>query len=204
MTTLSQLILATHNFHKVEEIRAIWHPVPFEILTLKSFPEFHPPAETESTFEANAKLKAKAVAEHTGLLAISDDSGLEIESLQGSPGVYSARYAGENATDLDNVQKVLRELERRKIPLTQRQAQFRCIAYAFDPQTGTEFKSEGILKGMILDQPLGEKGFGYDPIFWIPEKNKSLAQMSSEEKNALSHRGKAFRQMKDWLGKLTA
>ena len=146
--------------------------------------------EDGKSFFENAFKKAKAVAEHYGILAISDDSGLEVDALDGRPGIHSARYAGEHATDQENNQKLLEDLQ--GVDDVHRQARFRCVMVAYRPD-GAWVKAEGQLEGVITSRPKGDKGFGYDPIFFVPELGKTLAEISTEEKNKISHRAKALK-----------
>jgi XTP/dITP diphosphohydrolase len=189
-----KVVLATRNQHKVSEILQIWGEIPFEVLTLDHFPNMPAFIEDGNSFAENALKKARMVAQKTQLVSIADDSGLEVEVLNKRPGIFSARYAGLHASDRDNLQKVLRELREFK----ERRACFRCVAALVDP-LGYETTMEGVLEGMICEQPLGKNGFGYDPIFVIPTLEKTLAQISSEEKNQISHRAQAFRQIKEVL-----
>ncbi len=182
---MEQFVLATANPHKTEEIAAILDdfdlvPRPADV------PEVE---ETDDTLEGNARLKAFALVNATGLPAIADDTGLEVDELGGAPGVYSARYAGENATYADNVRK----LHEAMIGASTRTARFRTVALAGFPD-GTEIIGHGVVEGVIADDPIGDGGFGYDPLF-IPTDGdgRSFAQMSLSEKERVSHRGRAFR-----------
>lgn len=182
------IVLASGNPGKIREIQAILtgHPIvpqsQFQIAEAD---------ETGKTFVENALLKARNAAFHSGLPAIADDSGLAVDYLHGAPGVISARYAGSNASDQDNVEKLLKELA--GVPFEQRTARFICvivfIEHAEDP---CPVIAQGIWEGRILDEPVGDKGFGYDPVFWVPEYECASAQLAPEVKNAISHRGKAL------------
>ncbi|MFI5201464.1 MAG: RdgB/HAM1 family non-canonical purine NTP pyrophosphatase [Candidatus Kapaibacterium sp.] len=197
-----RLVLATHNPHKREELRAILcgeFSDKIEILTLD---DIQPPIgdieETGAALEENALLKARTVFEKTGISSVADDTGLEVEALNGAPGVYSARYSGEGATYASNVQKLLRELEGKE----NRRAKFSTvIAYCDDHNDEHLFRGE--VSGTIATEPRGRSGFGYDPIF-LPDEGggKSFAEMTNEEKNAISHRGRALRKFAEFLNPL--
>jgi len=185
-----KLIAATNNAHKLTEIRAILAGADVELLSMRDAGLEMEIEETGSTFEENAMIKAKAVYAATGIAAIGDDSGLEIDALNGAPGVYSARYAGENATDLDRIHKVWRELE--SVPEENLGAQFVCtIACVLDEETS--FVVRGICRGRIIRECRGEGGFGYDPCFYVPKLGKTYSELAPEEKNAISHRGNALK-----------
>jgi len=164
-----------------------------QILSLTDFPSVLPVEEDGRTFLENALQKARAVARHTGSLTIADDSGLEVDYLQGKPGVCSARFAGEGASDADNNRKLLRLLD--DVPSSQRGAAFRCVIAIVD-STGKESWVEGACRGVIGDSEKGRQGFGYDPLFVIPVLGKTLAELPLEEKNRISHRGKALAALK--------
>jgi len=189
-----QLVLATTNQHKLKEILQIWGKIPFEVLTLSSFPEIGPIEENGKTFTENALIKARTVSQKTGLMAIADDSGLEVDALEGRPGIYSARFAGENASDQQNLEKVLHDLHEIQANFNQSTARFRCVAALVD-SSGKEITTDGTIEGVICESPRGKNGFGYDPIFLIPSEKRTLAEMSAEEKNQISHRAEAFRKM---------
>jgi XTP/dITP diphosphohydrolase len=193
-----RILLATRNRHKVEEILKIWGEVPFEILTLDSFPHLPPVIEDGTTFEENALKKAREVSRQTQLLTVSDDSGIEVDGLGGQPGVFSARYAGVGASDRENNEKLLAELKEVPLDSPKRKARFRCVAALVDP-VGFETTVEGVIEGQILTAARGEGGFGYDPLFFVSSKGLTTAEMSSEEKNAISHRSLAFRKIKEIL-----
>lgn len=186
-------VLATANPDKAQEIRAILDGLD---VTLIPRPNDVPEViEDGETLEDNALLKARALCEATGMAAIADDTGLFVDALEGAPGVYSARYAGEDATYADNCAKMLRELT--GVSSEQRTARFRTVAAVAYPD-GSWFVVDGEVAGHIAETPRGENGFGYDPIF-LPEggKGRSMAELSPEEKHALSHRGNAFRALAD-------
>ena len=193
------IVLASANKDKAAEIAAILAAVPD--LTLVPRPEDVPDVEeTGETLEDNARLKAVALCEATGLAAVADDTGLEVEALGGAPGVYSARYSGEGATYAQNVAKLVAELERVGATTSgARRARFRSVAFVAWPD-GTELWVEGEVTGTIAPEARGDGGFGYDPLF-IPDgfDGRTFAQMSPEEKHSVSHRGRAFRALADRL-----
>ncbi len=186
-----QVVLASGNPGKIREIQAILTAHPIVAQTQWSVPEV---AETGSTFVENAIIKARHAAKYCQLPAIADDSGLVVDALDGAPGVISARYAGIGASDEANVQKLLAALT--EVPDAQRTARFICVLvfmqHADDP---TPVIAQGIWEGRIMHEPLGENGFGYDPVFWVDEYQCSSAQLSPELKNSLSHRAKALKQL---------
>jgi len=182
--------LATRNAHKMREFRELLGP-GFDVIDLSSFPEIAIPEETGRTFEENATLKAIAASKQLPSLVITDDSGLEVEALGGAPGIFSARYAGENAGDVSNVDKLLRELRKQNIATEKRSARFRCvIALAQNGKVLGVF--EGFVEGKIVDPPRGSGGFGYDPIFEPNGFDQTFAEMTPESKNKISHRGQAI------------
>jgi XTP/dITP diphosphohydrolase len=187
------LLLATRNKGKIEEFRRILDAVaPGEInlVGLDQFPNLHDVVEDGTTFEENALKKAREMSLATGIPAIADDSGLCVDALDGDPGIFSARWAGNHGDDAANTAKVLEQL--RNIPDSERSAHFTCVAALYLPD-GRSHCEEAHFDGWILHEPIGEEGFGYDPIF-RPEGHKlSSAQMSAEEKDAISHRGKSLR-----------
>ncbi len=184
-----QLVLATNNKDKITEIRHLLDDLPVTILTRSDFLEFPDPEETGSTLAENAIIKAKAIAEFCELPALADDSGLEVDALNGAPGVLSSRYAGENVTYRDNYEKLLANLK--GVPREKRTARFRCVmAVAWSPD---EIETvEGVSEGLIAEDVVGDKGFGYDPVFFYPPLGKRFSQMSLDEKNLVSHRGSAL------------
>ena len=193
---LRELVLATRNRHKGGELAALLGGLGITIRTLDEFPEAPEVVEDGDTCEANAVKKARVIAEFTGLPAVADDTGLEVDVLGGRPGVHAARYAGENATYEDNCQKLLRELM--GVPRERRTARFLTVAAIALPSDGIRV-TQGILEGMIAEEASGTLGFGYDPVFLIPELGKTLAQLSADQKNRISHRAKTFFQVKDLL-----
>lgn len=192
-----EIVLATRNKKKIEEIKRITVDLPITVLGLDSFPDCPETVEDQNTFEGNAVKKAVEVCRHTGKPALADDSGLEVDALGGAPGVYSARYAGgSGGNDVRNYEKLLVELK--GVPDEKRGAQFVCcMALAF--QDGTVKTFPGYAKGCIGREPRGATGFGYDPVF-IPEGHKrTFAEMPGEEKDRLSHRGKALEKLAEFL-----
>jgi XTP/dITP diphosphohydrolase len=188
-----KLLLATRNQGKIVEFRRILDaisPGAIELVGLDQFPDSHDVEETGSTFQENALLKAKEMSEATGLPAIADDSGLCVDALNGDPGIFSARWAGEHGNDQANLEKVLDQLK--GVPDEKRGAYFICVAALYIPG-GKSHCEEGRFHGWILHSPVGENGFGYDPIFRPDGLDISSAQMSSEEKDSVSHRGQALR-----------
>lgn len=186
-----QIVLATNNRDKVKEIEKIFLMPGVELLSLSAFPGAPVVDEDGNTLEENALKKAKEIAMFTGLAAIADDTGLEVDILGGRPGVYSSRFAGVGATYDQNIDKLLQEMSH--VPDEQRSARFRCIAAFVSPEV--QIVEEGRLEGVILRERRGDNGFGYDPVFYIPTVGKTLAEMTTEEKNRLSHRGEAFRRL---------
>jgi XTP/dITP diphosphohydrolase len=184
-------LLASSNAGKLRELAAILAPLGYDLVTQSSLGIDTPP-ETGTTFTENALLKARHAARLSGLPAIADDSGIEVDALAGRPGVYSARYAGEGATDLANLQKMLDEL--RDVPAGQRTARYQCvIAFARSSDDPAPLIAQGTWEGHVLSAPRGSGGFGYDPIFQPAGLEVSAAELSAEEKNARSHRGEALR-----------
>jgi XTP/dITP diphosphohydrolase len=189
-----RIVLATGNAGKLKEIKDIFSDVNVDIAAQS---EFDVPEAIEDglSFVENAIIKARNAAAHTGLAALSDDSGIEVDALNGEPGIHSARYAGD---DESNIQRLLRELD--GVPESQRTARFQCvmvfIRHANDP---VPVITQGVWEGKILPAVQGEGGFGYDPVFYVPERGCSAAELSAEDKNSLSHRGKALRHMLDHL-----
>jgi XTP/dITP diphosphohydrolase len=191
---IRELVLATRNRHKREELAALLGDLGITIRTLDEFPDAPEVVEDGDTCEANAVKKARAIAEFTGLPAVADDTGLEVDALGGRPGIYAARYAGEEATYEDNCQKLLREMA--GVPREQRTARFLTVAAIALPSDGIRV-AQGTLDGAIAEQASGALGFGYDPVFLIPELGKTLAQLSADQKNTISHRAKAFAKMRE-------
>lgn len=182
------LVVATKNPGKLREIREMLGS-EVRLLSLTDFPDVGDIVEDGRTFEANAIKKALAAAHHTGHVSLADDSGLEVDALNGAPGVYSARFAGEEATDEQNNVKLLQLLE--DTPDEQRTARFRCVIAVGAPD-GSVQTAEGTAEGRILQRPRGTDGFGYDPLFLVSGLRRTFAELPSEEKNRLSHRGRAL------------
>jgi XTP/dITP diphosphohydrolase len=193
-----QVVLGTHNPNKIREIHAILNGLALEILTMNDFPKIAEVEETGKTFAENALLKAREVYRQSGILTLSDDSGLEVDALNGAPGIYSARYAGEAKDYAANNRKLLEELQ--DVPEHQREAQFRCVVAIAGPEV--EQVVEGIVRGMIIYEPRGRHGFGYDPLF-VPEGfSQTFSEMGDELKNQISHRSQAFRKAREVLEKI--
>jgi len=191
------LLLATRNQHKTREFRELLGR-NLEVIDLSAFPKIPSPEESGRTFEENATLKAIAGSQDRHLLVIADDSGLEVDALDGAPGIYSARYAGKTASDVENVGKLLRELSVRDIPVEKRSARFRCvIALAREGKRLGIF--EGVVEGNIVDSPRGKGGFGYDPVFQPTGFEQTFAEMRPELKNKISHRAHAIAALREGL-----
>ena len=191
-----QLVLATNNEDKIREIKHLLDDLPVTILTRDDFLEFPDIEETESTLDGNARLKADGIAAFCDLPALADDSGLEVDALDGAPGVYSSRYAGEDVTYADNNRKLIRELE--GVPAEKRTARFRCVI-AICWNDGTTETVDGAAEGLITED-IGEgQGFGYDPVFYYPPAEKRFSEMTLDEKNAVSHRGLALTKARDMI-----
>jgi XTP/dITP diphosphohydrolase len=191
-----KVVLATRNQNKIKEIMAIFSDVPIQFLTVDDFPGTPEVVEDAPTLEGNAQKKAYEVAKFTNHIALADDSGLEVDFLDGMPGVISARFAGKGCTFQDNNQKLLSLLK--GAPTEHRKARFRCIMALAVP-AGATLTVEGRLDGYITDRPRGEDGFGYDPVFLVPEQGKTLAEMGPTQKNSLSHRFKALQAIRPTL-----
>ncbi len=193
---MKEAIIATHNPGKLKEFKEILEPRGYDVKSLADIGFTEEIEETGHTFEENAILKAEAVAKAANKMVIADDSGLSIDNLGGRPGVYSARYAGEQKDDKANIEKVLSELK--GIEKEQRTARFRCALAVSIP--GEETKTvEGHVEGYIAEEPRGEYGFGYDPIFIVKDKDKTMAELTSDEKNKISHRADALKKLSKLL-----
>lgn len=194
-----KIVVASHNAGKIAEISGILSGSGIELAGLDDFPPYPEPEETGDTFLENAIIKAKAAHEATGLPALADDSGIEVDALGGAPGIHSARYGGEGLDDRGRFTKLLSELAGK--PDGERTARFRCVMVLFPaPETENEtIVTEGILEGHIAFEPAGENGFGYDPVFFVPGAGKTAAEMDREEKNSISHRYRALVEMKAML-----
>lgn len=193
-----KLILATNNINKVREIKEILKNIPFKLLTIEDFPELltMEVVEDGATFEENAIKKAKEISEHFGLPALADDSGLEISALGGAPGVHSSRYLGKDTPHLIKNIEIINKLAELKTKV--RDAKFVCVtAIAWPDGNVKTFRGE--CKGEISHEPHGKEGFGYDPIFWLSEFGKTMAELSLAEKNKISHRGISFSKVREFL-----
>ena len=190
-----QIILATFNSAKVKEIQQIFSLDQFELHSLGEFPHAEPVIEDGETLVDNALKKAHTSFQSLGLLSMADDTGLEVDGLDGAPGVRSSRFAGEHANAQENNEKLLRLLK--GIPFEKRTARFRTVVAFVDG--GKDHFVEGVCEGIIHLEYRGQMGFGYDPLFFVPEEKKTFAEMTAQQKNRISHRGIAFRKMADWL-----
>src|SRR5690606_19194161 len=200
-----RILFATSNPGKIRELRQVLEPMGIEVLGLDSLDEIPPePVEDETTFEGNARLKAVAYAKATNYRCIAEDSGIEVDALDGAPGVYSARYASAEGTreerDRANNRKLLNALS--GVPLAKRTARFICAMCVADPDGSIVAETQGSFEGLITDEPRGENGFGYDPLLLVPDLGLTSAQLSPEEKNARSHRGSAARALARVLERL--
>lgn len=190
---IPQFVVATRNEHKLREIRQIFYALPVECVSLSTFPDAPKIHEDGQTFEENAIKKALGIAQYTGKPCLADDSGIEVDHLKGEPGIYSARYAGENATDEENNRKLLQLLK--DVPLATRNARYRCVMALAMPD-GKIRTTEGTCDGLITVEPSGNNGFGYDPIFYYPPFGKTFGLTDSVSKNRVSHRYQALQKMK--------
>lgn len=194
--TRSELLVATTNSGKLREIRELLGNVAVDLLTLGDVPAIEAPEETGTTFEENARLKATYYSTHAGLLTVAEDSGLVIDALGGAPGVHSARYLRPDASYAERFDEIYRRLNER--PEVGRSARFVCALAVADGNT-VVFETTGTVEGEIAEVPRGTEGFGYDPMFLFPAYRRTLAEVSREEKLAVAHRGKAFRDLARWL-----
>lgn len=189
---MSEIVLASGNIGKLRELSQILGPLGLKLIAQSDLgvPEAE---ETGLSFVENAIIKARNAARHSGLPAIADDSGIEVDALHGAPGIYSSRYAGPDASDTENIEALLTAMQ--DVPEHERTARFQCVVvfmrHADDP---TPLICQGSWQGQILHAPLGDDGFGYDPVFWVAETDCTAAELSAEQKHAISHRGKAMRQ----------
>lgn len=197
MSPIKEIVLATRNVHKGAEIAALLSDLGIKVRTLAEFPNAPKVMEDGDTCEANAVKKAVTIAAYTGLPTVADDTGLAVDALGGRPGVYAARYAGEQSSYEDNWRKLLRELE--GVPPARRTARFTTVAAVASPSTQKVDVARGVLDGIIAELPAGTDGFGYDPVFIVPDLGKTLAQLTPAEKNLISHRAKAFAQAKEMI-----
>jgi len=195
MEIIKEIVIATHNPDKKKEMVVALCDLDSNILTLDNFPEIGEIEETGSTLLENSLIKARTVFAKTGIPTIADDTGLEVDALNGAPGIYSARYAGTNVTYEDNVRKLLTEMS--SIDIKSRAARFKTvISFSYNNK---ELWTEGVIEGSITENPIGEKGFGYDPVFRVIETGKTFAEMTKKEKNKISHRGVALKKMSKLL-----
>jgi XTP/dITP diphosphohydrolase len=189
---MSQIVLASGNIGKLRELSQILSPLGLKLIAQSDL-NVAEAEETGLSFVENAIIKARNAALVTGLPAIADDSGIEVDALHGAPGIYSSRYAGPDASDTDNIHALLTAMK--DVPENERTARFQCVVvfmrHAEDP---TPLICQGSWQGQILQTPSGDEGFGYDPVFWVPETDCTAAELSPEQKHAISHRGKAMRQ----------
>jgi XTP/dITP diphosphohydrolase len=192
-----ELVVATRNNGKVREIRKALKGFGFRLYALSDFPDVPEIEEDGESFTENALKKARFYSNYFGKLILADDSGLEVKALKGLPGIYSARYAGERASNRENNQKLLKEMG--GIPFSRRGAQFQCVIAIVSPD-GKEAIAEGSCKGRIGFKEVGKRGFGYDPLFILPRYGKTMAQLTLEEKNRISHRGKALKKLRKIIG----
>ncbi len=195
-----RLVIATRNKGKIKEIHDIFSSLEeINILSLDDFKNAPVVIEDGNSFAENAVQKAAATSRFTGIAALADDSGLVIDALKGEPGIYSARFGGDNATDLDRSRLILNNMK--DVPTAQRSARFVCAIAIVFPD-GKEYVTDGICEGMIHHEMRGNNGFGYDPIFYLPELGKTMAELTLDEKNRISHRAKAIEKAKDILEKI--
>jgi XTP/dITP diphosphohydrolase len=192
----AKLLLATNNQGKVREYQALLEGIHYQIVTLSEQGITTVVEEAGGSFEENARLKATALAKESGLLSLADDSGLEVDALGGEPGSLSHRYAGEGATDADRINYLLSKLK--NIPEKARTAQFRCVIAIASPE-GKVKHCSGICRGLITTKLMGKQGFGYDPVFYLPELGKTMAELLPEEKNRISHRARAAEKARELL-----
>lgn len=190
-----EILIASRNKGKIAEIQQIFADVPVKLRTLADFPDAPEVEETGKTFSENARLKAVAYARHANLWALADDSGLEIDALEGRPGIHSAHYAGKHGADGSNNDKVFRELE--NIIDEKRTARFRAAMVLANPQGVILAESEGSVEGLITRELRGSAGFGYDPLFLVPEFGQTMAELGLEIKNRISHRAQALRRLRE-------
>ena len=194
-----EIVLATRNRDKIREIKKMLNGIDVRLLSLDDFPGCPRVVEDGETLEANAKKKALVVSQYTKKLSLAEDTGLEVEALSGAPGIHSARFAGDNCTYEDNNRKLLKLME--KLSLGERRARFRCVAALAKPD-GEVVTCEGVCEGIIDFEMKGESGFGYDPLFLLPEYGKTFAELGEEMKNKISHRARALAKIKKIINNL--
>lgn len=198
---MKKIVIASKNEGKIKEIKNFLHGLEVEILTMSDFPEIPEIIEDGSTFEENAVKKAKSVFEHTKLTVIADDSGLEVKYIGNEPGVHSARFSGDNATDQQNNEKLLELLK--DVPMDERRARFKCVLVLHN-SLYNNLIFEGRCDGYIIDEPKGELGFGYDPLFVPDGFTKSFGELDLVTKNKISHRGKALNSLRGYVEKMVS
>lgn len=200
MNDKKTVVIATRNSGKAKEFESLFEKYGYTIKTLLDFPELEDVEETGETFQENALLKAETIAKELQTVVVADDSGLVVQALHGQPGVYSARYAGEEKNDARNNAKLLNELA--DVKDTDRRAHFHCSLAIAHPERES-MVIDGKLEGLIAGVPQGNNGFGYDPLFYLPDRDKTLAELEDEEKNEISHRAKALNKLEkkwtDWM-----
>ncbi len=197
---MRKLVLASRNKGKISELQEMLAAFSVEVVGVDSFPHAPEVEETGKTFRENAFLKARTIADFTHELTLADDSGLEVDYLNGEPGVYSARYCKPGWNDKQRYEYLLSKLK--DVPENLRKARFRSVVVVYDPISGKSEYTEGSVEGVILTEPKGTNGFGYDPIFYLPEYQKTMAELLSDQKNAISHRGRAIQKMVPILQKM--
>jgi XTP/dITP diphosphohydrolase len=195
---LKKIVFASRNRGKIREIRSMLAGSGIDVLSLEDYPDHPEIREDGKSFLENALKKAKTVSEATGETVLADDSGLEVDALDGAPGIYSARYAGDDADDEKNILKLLNDLK--GFPSGRRNSAFRCVLVLYRPDATYDF-FEGRWEGRITQTPVGESGFGYDPVFFLPEMGVTVAQLTPEVKNRISHRAQAFTKLREHLQK---
>ena len=196
-----KLLIATRNPGKAREFQRLFAGLPFELVDLPAAGITVEVNETGKTFEENARLKAAGYSKASGLLTLADDSGLEVDALGGEPGVMSARHGGPGLSDEDRVRVLLHNMK--DIPGWKRQARFMAVLALAGPGVpGGSLTAEGVVEGAVAHEPIGKNGFGYDPVFWLKRRAKTMAELTPEEKDAVSHRGQAARKMAGALGRL--
>ena len=191
---MKRIILASKNEGKIREIKAMLKELDIEILSLNDYENLPEVMEDGKSFSENALKKARIISEHTSEMVLADDSGLEVEYLNGEPGVYSARYSGRDATDGSNIKKLLERMD--GVSIEKRSASFRCVLVLYRPD-GKYWEFEGSLRGIINDKPVGNGGFGYDSVFFLPELGLTVAQLPPDMKNKISHRARAVYKFKE-------
>lgn len=193
--TIKTLLIVSNNPGKIKEIKELLRGIPFEIKSLMDIGLNIVVSETGKSFQENAILKAKTVGEKTGLLTLGEDSGLEVDALDGKPGIMSARYC--EGTDLDRIDKLLKELI--GVPKEKRAARYKAVVAVYIPDTGEVRTFDGVCEGLITEKPIGKNGFGYDPVFFCLDIGKTNGEATSEEKNRVSHRARALEKLKGFL-----